>query len=96
MASGRADRGTGWEGTVMSSGQTLPSADPDRVLPAQHDQRRQLRLAVGALALPAFFVIGFTLCYTRALQAPAPHGVLETRRHRRGHTVLTRILGGVR
>jgi hypothetical protein len=75
MASGRADRGTGWEGTVMSSGQTLPSADPDRVLPAQHDQRRQLRLAVGALALPAFFVIGFTLCYTSAWQALVPHGV---------------------
>jgi len=29
-----------------------------------------------SLALPAFFVIGFTLCYTSALQAPAPHGVL--------------------
>jgi hypothetical protein len=28
-----------------------------------------------ALALPAFFVIGFALCYTSALQAPAPHGV---------------------
>jgi hypothetical protein len=60
----------------MSSEQTLPSAGPDRVPPAQHDQRRQLRLALAALALPAFFVIGFALCYTSALQAPAPHGVL--------------------
>ena len=59
----------------MSSKQTLPSAGPDRVLPAQHDQHRQLRLAVRALALPAFFVIGFTLCYGSAWQAPAPHGV---------------------
>jgi hypothetical protein len=75
MASGRASRGTGWKGTVMSSGQTLPSAGPDRVLPAQHDQHRQLRLAVGALALPAFLVIGFALCYVSAWQAPAPHGV---------------------
>jgi|HubBroStandDraft_6_1064221.scaffolds.fasta_scaffold1695372_2 hypothetical protein len=68
----------------------------NRVPPARQDQRSQLRLALAALAMPAFFVIGFTLCYTSALQAPAPHGVLETRRHRRGHTVLTRILGGVR
>jgi hypothetical protein len=59
----------------MSSGQTLPSVGPDRVLPAQHDQHRQLRLAVAALALPAFFVIGFALCYISAWQAPAPHGV---------------------
>ena len=59
----------------MSSEQTLPSAGPDRVLPAQHDQHRQLRLAVGALALPAFLVIGFALCYISAWQAPAPHGV---------------------
>jgi hypothetical protein len=47
----------------------------NRVLPARQDQRRQWRLALAALALPAFFVIGFTLCYTSALQAPAPHGV---------------------
>ena len=47
----------------------------NRVLPARQDQRRQLRRALAALALPAFFVIGFTLCYTSALQAPAPHGV---------------------
>jgi hypothetical protein len=60
---------------MMSSGQTLPSAGPDRGLPAQHDQRRQLRLAVAALTLPAFFVIGFTLCYTSAWQTLAPHGV---------------------
>jgi hypothetical protein len=46
-----------------------------RALSARPDQRRQLRLALAALALPAFFVIGFTLCYTSALQAPAPHGV---------------------
>jgi hypothetical protein len=75
MASDRAGRGTGWKGTVMSSEQTLPSAGPDRVLPVQHDQHRQLRLAVGALALPAFVVIGFALCYIGAWQAPAPHGV---------------------
>jgi hypothetical protein len=59
----------------MTSGQILPSADSDRVLSAQQDQHRQLRLAVGALALPAFFVIGFTLCYTSAWQTSAPHGV---------------------
>jgi hypothetical protein len=59
----------------MSSGQTLPSVDSGHVLPAQQSQHRQLRLALAALALPAFFVIGFTLCYTSALQAPAPHGV---------------------
>jgi hypothetical protein len=47
----------------------------NRALPGRQDQRRQLRLALAALALPAFFVIGFTLCYTSALQAPAPHGV---------------------
>ena len=46
-----------------------------RVLPPRQDQRRQLRLALAALALPAFFVIGLALCYTSALQAPAPHGV---------------------
>jgi hypothetical protein len=45
------------------------------VPPAQQDQHRQLRLAVGALTLPAFFVIAFALCYTSTLQAPAPHGV---------------------
>ncbi len=59
----------------MSSGQTLPSASPDRVLPAQQDDHRQLRRAVVALALPALFVIGFALSYTSAWQAPAPHGV---------------------
>jgi hypothetical protein len=63
------------EGTMMSSGQTLPSDGPDRVLPGQQDQHRQLRRALAALALPAFFVIGFVLCYTSALQAPVPHGV---------------------
>jgi hypothetical protein len=46
-----------------------------RVRPARQDQRRQLRLALAALALPAFFVIGFALCYTSAFQSPAPHGV---------------------
>jgi hypothetical protein len=51
----------------MISGQTLPSVGPDRVLPAQHDQHRQLRLALAALALPAFLVIGFALCYTSAI-----------------------------
>jgi hypothetical protein len=60
---------------VLTSGQILPSADSDRALPAQQDQHRQLRLAVGAMALPAFFVIGFALCYTSAWQAAAPHGV---------------------
>jgi hypothetical protein len=59
----------------MSSGQNVPSAGPDRVLPPQQDQRRQRRLALAALSLPAFFVTGFTLCYASALQAPAPHGV---------------------
>jgi hypothetical protein len=59
----------------MTSGQILPSADSDRALPAQQDQHCQLRLAVGAMALPAFFVIGFALCYTSAWQAAAPHGV---------------------
>ncbi len=59
----------------MSSGQTLPSAGPDRVPPAQQNQHRQLHRAVGALALPAFFVIGFTPCYTSVWQAPAPRGV---------------------
>jgi hypothetical protein len=53
----------------MSSGQTLPSASRNRMLPAQQDQRRELRHAVGALVLPMFFVIGFTLCYTSAWQA---------------------------
>jgi hypothetical protein len=53
--------------TIMGSG--------NRALPARPDQHRQLRLALAALALPAFFVIGFTLCYTGALQAPAPPGV---------------------
>jgi hypothetical protein len=47
----------------------------NRALLGRQDQHRQLRLALAALALPAFFVIGFTLCYTSALQAPAPHGV---------------------
>jgi len=59
----------------MGSRQTLPSAGPDRVSPAQQDQHRQLRLAVGALALPALLVIGLTLCYISAWQAPVPHGV---------------------
>ena len=34
-----------------------------------------MRLALAALALPAFFVVGFSLCYVSAYQAPVPHGV---------------------
>jgi hypothetical protein len=59
----------------MSSDQTSPLAGPGRVPPGQQDQHRQLRLALAALALPVFFAIAFPLCYTSALQAPAPHGV---------------------
>lgn len=47
----------------------------NRMRPARQDQRSQLRLALAALAPSAFFVTGFTLCYTSALQAPARHGV---------------------
>ena len=59
----------------MSSEETLPSLGGNTVVPAQQDQRRQLRLALLALVLPAFFVIGYALCYVSAFQAPAPHGV---------------------
>ena len=59
----------------MGPGQTLPSVSPDRGAPAQHDQHRQLRLAVGALALPALLVVGLVLCYISAWQIPVPHGV---------------------
>lgn len=59
----------------MSSEQALASAGPGHVPAAQDDQHRQLRRALAALALPAFFVIGFALCYASAMQAPVPHGV---------------------
>jgi hypothetical protein len=44
----------------------------NRVLPARQDQRRRLRLALAALAVPAFFVTGFALCSTSALGEPLP------------------------
>jgi hypothetical protein len=59
----------------MSSEETPPSPAGNTVVPAQQDQRRQLRIAMLALVLPAFFVIGFAAAYMSALQAPAPHGV---------------------
>ena len=59
----------------MSSEETLPSSGGNTVVPAQQDQRRQLRFALLALALPAFFVIGFAGVYMSAYRAPAPHGV---------------------
>ena len=59
----------------MSSEETLPSPGGTTVVPAQQDQRRQLRFALLSLALPAFFVLGFALSYMSALHAPAPHGV---------------------
>jgi hypothetical protein len=59
----------------MSSEETLPSPGGNTVVPAQQDQRRQLRSALVALAFPAFFVLGFALSYMSALHAPAPHGV---------------------
>ena len=62
-------------GAAVSAGQTSPSAGPDRAPPPRQDQRRLLRRALVALALPAFFVIAFPLCFTSAYQALAPHGV---------------------
>jgi hypothetical protein len=59
----------------MSSEETLPSPGGSAAGPAQQDQRRQLRVALLALAFPAFFVLGFALAYVSAFQAPAPHGV---------------------
>jgi hypothetical protein len=59
----------------MSSEQTLRWPGGNTVGPAQQDQRRQLRSALLALALPAFFVLGLALAYMSAYQAPAPHGV---------------------
>ena len=50
----------------------------NRVLPARQDQRSQLRPALAALALPAFFVIGFTLCYTSAFK-PRPRTACRSR-----------------
>jgi hypothetical protein len=44
----------------------------NRVLPARQGQRRQLHRALAALALPAFFVIGFALCYTSATWRSPP------------------------
>ncbi len=50
-----------------------PSREPG--LPAQQDQHSQVRHALISMILPLFFVMGFTLCFTSALQSPAPHGV---------------------
>jgi hypothetical protein len=59
----------------MSTEETLPSPGGNTVAPAQQDQRRQLRSALLALAVPAFFVVGFALCYMSAYHGPSPHGV---------------------
>jgi hypothetical protein len=59
----------------MSSKETPPSPSGNTVVPAQQDQRRQLRSALLSLVLPAFFIIGFALCYMSAYHAPGPHGV---------------------
>jgi hypothetical protein len=59
----------------MSSGKSLPLPGGNTVVPAQQDQRRQLRVALLSLALPAFFVLGFALSYMSAFHAPTPHGV---------------------
>jgi hypothetical protein len=58
----------------MSSEEIMPSPGGN-VVPAQQNQRRQLYSALLALALPAFFILGFALSYMSALHAPAPHGV---------------------
>ncbi len=46
-----------------------PAQDPEQA------QRSQLRRALASMARPVFFAIAFSLCFTSALHAPAPHGV---------------------
>jgi hypothetical protein len=41
----------------------------------QEQQREQTRLALGALVVPIFFVIGFALCIIGVYHKPQPDGI---------------------
>ena len=41
----------------------------------QDEQRAQTRLAVGAMLIPVFFVIGFAVCIIGVYHKPHPHGL---------------------
>ena len=44
-------------------------------MPAQQDQRSQMRRALIGMIAPLFFVTAFTVCFVSAFGSPAPHGV---------------------
>jgi hypothetical protein len=43
--------------------------------PAQEEQRAQTRLALGAMLIPVFFVIGFAVCIIGVYHKPHPHDI---------------------
>jgi hypothetical protein len=42
---------------------------------ADHEQREQTKLALGAMLIPIFFVIGFALCVIGTYHKPHPHNI---------------------
>ena len=57
---------------MTTSAETSPPSGREAGVPAQRDQRSQLRRALVSMALPVFFAIGFSLCFISASHAPVP------------------------
>src|ERR1700729_3537885 len=70
----RCERSTATSNSVANPTRAMTDDRPTDTA-AQEQQRTQTKLALGAMLIPIFFVIGFALCIIGTYHQPHPNGI---------------------